>query len=369
MARAGAGKEAFLITDAMFFQALSRQPPLKLQVRAKNPTTVKSQPEVRNYEKDLAYRLVKTYLAGSAVPLEFIQNAFKDSRVKIEEGVVKRFKQALYLRWMRFRRRSRGLKRRGEGNNKLQSDGSNTGKTGLLDTWSGLKDSDRWVFSQADMEALGVESPVFEDQLLEERTIISARYETQAAGRERIEDGRRFFNEHNELLQKLTAHYGVDAALIVAIVGIETDYGRFHAEFPVFNSYYTIIHRVPRRTHWAAQELGEFLKLCYARAMDTQQISGSYAGAFGYGQFIPSSFNRFAVDYDGDGLSDPYGWPDVLASIAHYFIAHGYDTKSADFARGSANWKAIYAYNHDENYVRAVLRLREGIIKPAVEML
>ena len=95
--------------------------------------------------------------------------------------------------------------------------------------------------------------------------------------------------------------------------------------------------------------------------IDPQSIEGSYAGAFGFGQFIPSSFNRFSVDFDGDGVRRPHDWPDVLGSIANYLIKNGYNSGSINYSEGGDIWKSVWAYNHSDNYVMAVLGLSEKI--------
>ena len=120
---------------------------------------------------------------------------------------------------------------------------------------------------------------------------------------------------------------------------------------------------MPKRSKWASKELAEFLTYCFNDQLDTQLIGGSYAGAFGFGQFIPSSFNHYAVDFNEDGIRKPYEWPDVLASIANYLRRNGYQTNSTNYKRDGDIWKAIYAYNHADNYVMAVLELSEKIRK------
>jgi membrane-bound lytic murein transglycosylase B len=118
---------------------------------------------------------------------------------------------------------------------------------------------------------------------------------------------------------------------------------------------------MPKRAKWASKELAEFIKYCYNDHLDPQEIGGSYAGAFGFGQFIPSSFNNFSVDFNEDGVRQPYDWPDVLASIANYLRLNGYTPNSNNYDRNGDIWKSIYAYNHADNYVMAVLELRNEI--------
>jgi membrane-bound lytic murein transglycosylase B len=177
----------------------------------------------------------------------------------------------------------------------------------------------------------------------------------------RIAAGAKFYKENIELIKKVSGEYKVDPFIIVTIAGIESNYGSHHSQYSVFNSLYSQIHDMPKRAKWASKELAEFIKYCYNDHLDPQEIGGSYAGAFGFGQFIPSSFNNFSVDFNEDGVRQPYDWPDVLASIANYLRLNGYNPNSNNYDRDGDIWKSIYAYNHADNYVMAVLELRNEI--------
>ncbi len=177
----------------------------------------------------------------------------------------------------------------------------------------------------------------------------------------RIAKGTAFYTQNTTLIKAVADSFGVDKYLILSIAGVESNYGVHHAQYTVFNALYSIIHTLPRKEKWAARELSDYLKLCYENGMNPQDISGSYAGAFGYGQFIPSSFKHFSVDFDGDGVRHHLQWPDVLGSIANYLKKNGY--KGTDFSKDKPIWKSVWAYNHSENYVRAVLELREELKK------
>ncbi len=179
----------------------------------------------------------------------------------------------------------------------------------------------------------------------------------------RISGGVKFYKENIDLIKTIESEYKVDSFIFVTIAGIESNYGVHHSQYSVFNSLYTQIIEMPRRSKWASRELAEFLKYCYKDQIDTQKIGGSYAGAYGFGQFIPSSFNQYSVDFNEDGIREPYAWPDVLASIANYLRKNGYYPNSKDYKKGGPIWKSIYAYNHSENYVMAVLELAEEIRK------
>ena len=182
----------------------------------------------------------------------------------------------------------------------------------------------------------------------------------------RIAAGAQFYAENKDLLNHLVKKYKVDPFIVITIAGVESNYGSHHQQYSVFNSLYTQVHEMPKRAKWASKELAEFLKYCFNDHLDPQEIGGSYAGAFGYGQFIPSSFNRYSVDFNGDGIRQPYNWPDVLGSIANYLKRNGYQSNSTNRKRNGDIWKAIYAYNHADNYVMAVLELSQ-IIKERVE--
>ena len=177
----------------------------------------------------------------------------------------------------------------------------------------------------------------------------------------RIVAGTKFYSDNRDLVLRVSKIYGVDPFIILSIAGIESNYGKHYKGFTVFNSLYTQIHDMPKRAKWASKELASYLEYCYKDGIDPQSIEGSYAGAFGFGQFIPSSFNRFSVDFDGDGVRRPHDWPDVLGSIANYLIKNGYNPGSINYREGGDIWKSVWAYNHSDNYVMAVLGLSEKI--------
>lgn len=178
----------------------------------------------------------------------------------------------------------------------------------------------------------------------------------------RIAAGAEFFRAQEALLDRVVARYGVDKHLLVGLVGVETFYGRGTGAHEVANALYTIIDQVPSRETFAVRELAEFLKFTHAERLDVFSVNGSYAGAFGLGQFIPSSFNGYSVDFDGDGRRRWDEWPDMFATISNYLKRNGYRPDSRDFSQGSPNYRAIHAYNHSDNYVRVVLELRQAVL-------
>ena len=177
----------------------------------------------------------------------------------------------------------------------------------------------------------------------------------------RIVAGVKFYSENKDLIMQVAEKYNVDPFIILSIAGIESNYGKHYKGFTVFNSLYTQIHEMPKRAKWASKELASYLEYCFKDNVDPQSIEGSYAGAFGFGQFIPSSFNRYSVDFDNDGVRRPHDWPDVLGSIANYLIKNGYVPGSSNYSKGGDIWKSVWAYNHSDNYVMAVLGLTEKI--------
>lgn len=179
---------------------------------------------------------------------------------------------------------------------------------------------------------------------------------------ERIKAGAAFAKTHAALLSEVERRTGVDAAILVALVGVETFYGTKTGTYPVFSALYTITLKVPARTKWASRELAEWLVLCRKNAVAPHSVKGSYAGAFGYFQFIPSSFNRLAVDFDGDGRVAFDEWPDVLGSVGNYLKRSGWQP-GGSLEKPAKNYWAIYAYNRSDNYVRVVVELRGEILK------
>ncbi|HET7556866.1 MAG TPA: lytic murein transglycosylase B [Rhodanobacteraceae bacterium] len=143
----------------------------------------------------------------------------------------------------------------------------------------------------------------------------------------RIDGGIAFYNEHRALLDKVSAQYGVPAPIIIAIIGVETNYGRITGRYRVLDALVTLAFHYPPRAAYFRGELKTLLELPadkLAGPIDTLQ--GSYAGAQGWGQFMPSSIRDYAVDEDGDGRIDLMNsTPDIVASVANYFVQHGWE--------------------------------------------
>ncbi|MFP5374692.1 MAG: lytic murein transglycosylase B [Gammaproteobacteria bacterium] len=152
----------------------------------------------------------------------------------------------------------------------------------------------------------------------------------------RIAGGRDFLARHRASLSRVEARYGVPAEVIVAIIGVETSYGGNMGSHGVVDALYTLAFAYPRsgdptqaererrRELFFRDELAQLFKLADEQGLDMLSLKGSYAGAMGYGQFMPSSWRDYAVDGDGDGRIDLFGnLEDVFASVANYFVEKG----------------------------------------------
>jgi len=141
----------------------------------------------------------------------------------------------------------------------------------------------------------------------------------------RLAQGVEFFREQRATLDRAERETGVPAELIVAIIGVETYYGRVTGSYRVIDALSTLAFDYPPRSDFFTAELKEYLVLTNEQGVDPLALKGSYAGAMGYGQFMPSSYRNYAVDFDGDGHTDIWNNPvDAIGSVANYFKAHGW---------------------------------------------
>ena len=141
----------------------------------------------------------------------------------------------------------------------------------------------------------------------------------------RIKEGLAFWTENAPILAAAEREYGVPPEIVVAIVGVETFYGRYKGKYPVLDSLVTLGFDYPPRQKFFRSELAEFLLLAQEEDLDPLEIKGSYAGAMGKSQFISSSYRNYAVDFDDNGKRDLWGSnEDVIGSVANYFKRHGW---------------------------------------------
>ena len=151
----------------------------------------------------------------------------------------------------------------------------------------------------------------------------------------RISGGRQFYLDNRAALDRVAAETGVPAEYIVAIIGVETSYGKITGNYRVLDALYTLAFSFPKRAPFFAGELAQLFALVKAEPqLDVAALKGSYAGAMGMGQFMPSSYRLWAKDGDGDGRRDLLTHkPDVFASIANYFVLHGWQRGGPVVAR------------------------------------
>ncbi|MCL5254795.1 MAG: lytic murein transglycosylase [Gammaproteobacteria bacterium] len=158
-----------------------------------------------------------------------------------------------------------------------------------------------------------------------EFTITLDTYLPRAVPDWKVQQGIRKYNEHRELLERIGAEYGVQPRFIVALWGIETNYGGYTGNFKVVSALATLAYE-GRREEFFKRQLMQALEIIDAGHIEPEQMRGSWAGAMGQTQFMPSSFLSYAVDGDGDGKIDIWNsFPDVFASAANYLANVGWD--------------------------------------------
>ncbi len=142
---------------------------------------------------------------------------------------------------------------------------------------------------------------------------------------DRIEGGAAYWKKNVKILDRAAASFGVDPQIIVAIIGVETRYGKITGRHRVLDALSTLAFDYPPRSKFFRKELEQYLLLWQEEGIDLVGTKGSYAGAMGYGQFIPSSYRAYSVDFDLDGKRDLWNSPnDIIGSVANYFQAHGW---------------------------------------------
>ncbi|MFO1427247.1 MAG: lytic murein transglycosylase B [Steroidobacteraceae bacterium] len=170
-----------------------------------------------------------------------------------------------------------------------------------------------------------------------ERVIPWWEYRARFISEQRIREGAEFWAAHRERLEQVEAQTGVDPAYVVAIIGIETFYGRITGNWRVIDALMTLGFDYPPRGEFFRSELEQFLLLARDEKVDAGTALGSYAGALGAPQFMPSSYRRWALDGGGDGRRNLWGdWDDVIASVANYFRANGWQRGAPVLTEASA---------------------------------
>jgi len=161
--------------------------------------------------------------------------------------------------------------------------------------------------------------------------------------KERINAGVTFWHENEEMLKRIELETGIPIEMIVGIIGVETYFGRITGKDRVIDALATLAFDYPPRSGFFRKELKEFLVLTREEELDPTEPLGSYAGAMGRPQFMPSSFRAYAVDSTGDGKRDIWNnWADVAGSIANYFLAHRWRVEEEVVTQAtlSSGWKS-----------------------------
>ncbi|MBC7945446.1 MAG: lytic murein transglycosylase B, partial [Burkholderiales bacterium] len=140
----------------------------------------------------------------------------------------------------------------------------------------------------------------------------------------RIEGGAQFWDDHAAELARAERDFGVAPEIIVATIGVETLYGKNTGRYRVLDALATLAFDYPRRGEFFRSELEQYLLLARETGFDPLTLKGSYAGAMGLGQFIPRSYRRYAIDFDGDGQINLWHPADAIGSVANYYRDYGW---------------------------------------------
>ena len=151
-----------------------------------------------------------------------------------------------------------------------------------------------------------------------------SRYLAKFLDKRHINSGTDFWRNHENTLQRASENYGVPPEYILGILAVETSFGNYIGNHRVLDALTTLAFDYPRRADYFRGELENFLVMAGKEGIDPAKPVGSYAGAMGLGQFMPSSFLRWAVDFNGDGERDLWNPEDAIGSIANYFSKHGW---------------------------------------------
>ncbi|MEM7503591.1 MAG: lytic murein transglycosylase B [Pseudomonadota bacterium] len=169
-----------------------------------------------------------------------------------------------------------------------------------------------------------------------EKTLTWHEYRNIFLTDKRIKAGADFWREQQKDLERISADTGVSVEILVGIIGVETYFGRITGNYRVLDALATLAFDYPPRSTFFTRELQQFLLLVREEGIDAQDPTGSYAGAMGRPQFMPSSYRAYAVDSTDDGKRDIWdNWADVIGSVANYFVRHGWQDGNEVVARAS----------------------------------
>ena len=181
------------------------------------------------------------------------------------------------------------------------------------------------TFKKAMKDVIIIEKVKTLDKKQPEKIITFNDYYKRTVNNKRIEIGKKKYNQHKNEISEIAEKYGVQARFILAIWGIETNYGTYTGSFSVISSLTTLAYN-GRRAKFFRRQLLDALEIIDKKYIELENMKGSWAGAMGQSQFMPSSYLEYAQDYDKDGKKDIWSnYLDVFASIAFYLKSHGWD--------------------------------------------
>jgi lytic murein transglycosylase len=187
-------------------------------------------------------------------------------------------------------------------------------------------------------------------------------YVSTRVGAGRINGGRAMLQRHAALFSRIEAQFGVPRQILVAIWGLETDFGKGDmGKLPVIRTLATLAHDC-RRTELFQGELLAALKIVQRGDLPLRDLIGAYAGEIGQTQFLPSSYVKYGVDFDGDGRVDlRHSVPDVLASTANLLHTNGFKM-GAPYEEGTANFEAMREWNHATIYRKTIAYFADQLV-------
>jgi membrane-bound lytic murein transglycosylase B len=193
-----------------------------------------------------------------------------------------------------------------------------------------------------------------------------SRYRAKFLTQDNISNGVAFWRRHESALRRAQAEYGVPPEYIVAILGVETHYGGYTGKHRVIDALATLAFDYPRRSDYFTGELEQFLIMSRDEGIDPFQPKGSYAGAMGLGQFMPTSFHKWAVDFDSNGKRDLWDPEDAIGSVANYFASFGWHKGEpvAVLARSTGSGAGAMKAGFDTSYSLDTLG-RNGVLTTA----
>lgn len=210
--------------------------------------------------------------------------------------------------------------------------------------------------SEAELRGL-LETAEFQQDIIDkiskpaEGTMTWERYRKIFVTEERAQAGVEFWKEHKETVAKVSQETGVNEEIILGIIGVETYFGRIKGSYKVLDALYTLGFGYPKRGKFFKSELAKYLELTSKEDLDPKTIKGSYAGAMGYTQFMPSSYLAYAKSFDEGGTADLINDPaDAIASVANYLKVH--------------RWKRDQPVAASAKFTRELTNLNKQSLKP-----